>query len=142
MLTATVLMQLLMTLSESLASQPHAYTSAIGLKTRTPLMILLAVAPVGLVVAVKYYEGEDDIFVRASELVALAPEIPLPNEKYGKIPQYQHDLLREDWMPTLHYLAEDEQALIKVKSGLLSGLFTEEKIKPEGESKSRRRRRH
>ena len=80
--------------------------------------------------------------MRASELVALAPEIPLPNEKYGKIPQYQHDLLREDWMPTLHYLAEDEQALIKVKSGLLSGLFTEEKIKPEGESKSRRRRRH
>jgi hypothetical protein len=81
---------------------PKADSPAIWLKTRTPTLILLATLPVGLIIFVKYREGEDDLFLKVIDLVS---ERGLADD--GPIPQYEHALLQRNWMPEFHYTAED-----------------------------------
>jgi hypothetical protein len=87
-------------------------------------MIILAAIPVGLIVLIKYTEGEDDLFVKVSELVSEA-DIGADS---ATIPHYEHELLRTDWMPQFHYDKEDEEEYLKAKAQFpwMRPLFSQE----------------
>ncbi len=94
-------------------------------------MILPAAGPILLIIAVKYFEGEDDLFIKASELVAIAPEVPDLHGSLGPIPEYEHELLRKDWMPTFHCMDVDMDELEEAKKEIknLRGLLKTKKEK-------------
>ena len=94
-------------------------------------MIALAAGPILLILGIKYVEGEDDLFIKASELLALDPDIPSARGSRSKIPEYEHDLLRKDWMPIFHCDEDDKDELeeAKVSNAWLKGLLS----RPRGE---------
>lgn len=87
-------------------------------------MIILASIPIGLIILIKYTEGEDDLFVKVSELVSEA-DIGADS---ATIPHYEHELLRTDWMPQFHYDKDDEDEYLKAKAQFpwMKPLFSQE----------------
>lgn len=56
----------------------------------------------------KYREGEDDLFLKVVDLIS---ERGLADS--GPIPQYEHALLRRDWMPEFHFTGEDRAEYLR-----------------------------
>lgn len=96
-------------------------------------MIILAAIPIGLIVLIKYTEGEDDLFVKVSELVSEA-DIGADS---AIIPRYEHELLRTDWMPQFHYDKDDEEEYLKAKAQFpwMKPLFSQETPKEKKKNK-------
>ena len=95
-------------------------------------MIILAALPICLIIVIKYTEGEDDLFVKVSELVAEA-DIGSDNSDDEPIPHYEHELLRTDWMPQFHYDKDDEKEYLRAKEHFpwMRPLFSQEREKVE-----------
>lgn len=72
--------------------------TAIWLKTGGPAITFAAVAPMFAVALLKYSEGEDDLFIKNSNLIAIHNDT---GQQDAFIPEYEHELLRKDWMPPI-----------------------------------------
>lgn len=72
----------------------------------------MALLPATAVALLKYLEGEDDIFIKNSRLIVEHTET---DYQTGPISEYEHDLLKKDWMPPILINKEDRPEFEKAK---------------------------
>jgi hypothetical protein len=78
-------------------------------------MTAAAISPVFGIVLVKYFEGDDDLFVKNAHLVAIHADDAGLGGHGKKIPEYEHELLKKDWMPTFMIDKGDREELNEAK---------------------------
>lgn len=143
-LVSTVLMQLLMSLSEWLTSARPRHgplltpCQAVALKTQSTAMTLFALAPTLLMALLKYQ------LVRGhSSTARYFSDMHTADDLYKRTPRFEHDLLRGDWLPKWKWNTKDTETLKKMAQEMPDL----KEIIPELQSKSstgvtpRRRRR-
>lgn len=80
-------------------------------------MTLCALIPITFVLVLKQLEIRTNIFPKTTELIGMPPSKGGGGGHWmhDKIPEFEHELLRDDWMPEFHWVAEDRDGFIEAK---------------------------